>query len=413
MKKLARIMAMVLVLVMALSLVACSGGESGDTWNMTYWMARGEDASYYSEYEDNPVYKYIAENYEFNGKHINIDFNVAPPGSETDDFSTLLGTGSYSDIMDLNMASATAPELFEEGIIYELTDYIPEHMPNYWQYIQDNPEFKDVVYTYIDGEPHIIALRGLHDAPEPNFEGYCYRRDWIVKYGKNPKTGTAFTGGYADPNDRLSWTDDVVFPNGTDEPIYISDWEWMLDIFKTAIEAEGISDGYCFAPFAYGYQAPGDFYSGFGGGAPYWYMDGNTVVDGTVNDNMRAMLQCLNTWYKNGWIDTSFDEHTGDMFFAVDANSVFQGKVGLWQGRQSTIGDQIDVEGIMVYGCRQPINDIYGGDAQKGKEPTPMPPGCCFWTSSTSAGRRRCATFAALRNPSFLPFTRAGSPSGL
>ena len=62
MKKLARIMAMALVLALALSLAACSGGESGDTWNMTYWMARGEDASYYSEYEDNPVYKYIAEN---------------------------------------------------------------------------------------------------------------------------------------------------------------------------------------------------------------------------------------------------------------------------------------------------------------------------------------------------------------
>ena len=25
-----------------------------------------------------------------------------------------------------------------------------------------------------------------------------YRRDWIVKYGTNPVTGEAFTGGYTD-----------------------------------------------------------------------------------------------------------------------------------------------------------------------------------------------------------------------
>lgn len=372
MKKLTRIMAMALVLVMALGLAACSPGESGDTWNITYWMPTGEDVSYYPDYEYNPVYKYISENYEFNGKHINIDFNVAPPGSQADDFTTLLSTGSYSDVMDLNMAGTTAPELLEDEIIYDLTDYVPQYMPNYWAYVEANPEFKDVVYTYINGEPRILGIRGLHDAPEPNFQGYCYRRDWIVKYGTNPKTGAAFTGGFSDPSDPLSWTDDVVFPNGTDEPIYISDWEWMFEIFTRAIAAEDIKGGYCYAPLSFGYQATGDLYSGFGGGAPYWYMDGDTVVNGVINDNMRAYLQCLNTWYNNGWLDEVFDEHTGDLFFSVDTSSVFQGKVGLWQGRQSTVGTQLGLDGVMVYGCRQPINDIYGGDAQKGVEPNMM-----------------------------------------
>lgn len=67
-----------------------------------------------------------------------------------------------------------------------------------------------------------------------------YRRDWIVKYGKHPQTGQAFTGGYTDPNDVDSWTDDVVFPSGGTDPVYISDWEWMFGSFTEAMAASGL-----------------------------------------------------------------------------------------------------------------------------------------------------------------------------
>lgn len=170
-----------------------------------------------------------------------------------------------------------------------------------------------------------------------------------------------------------------MFPSGGDEPIYISDWEWMFEIFAKALAGEGISDGYCYAPYYMGYMQTGDLYTGFGGGAPYWYYDSDNdqISYGFTNDNMRAYLQCLNTWYKKGWIDPGFDENTGDMFYAVDTASVFQGKVGLWQGRMSTVGTQIDSgegynKGAVVYGCRQPINDIYGGSEQQGKAPNLM-----------------------------------------
>ncbi len=81
--------------VSALGLSGCgeSGDESsGDTWKMSYWIPKAEDAKFYDEYEDNPVLQYIEANYEFNGKKIDIDFFTAPPGSEQDDFNTLLGT---------------------------------------------------------------------------------------------------------------------------------------------------------------------------------------------------------------------------------------------------------------------------------------------------------------------------------
>lgn len=380
-RSIAKLLALVLLAaVMVPGMSACSKeAGSGDAYEITCWIPKGEDASFYAEYEDNPVIRYLTENYEFNGKKIKFDFFAAPPGGEKEDFNNLMSTGSYCDIMNMAMSSSSPAELFQEGMIHDLTELVPQHMPNMTAFLEENPELKEYLYTYIDGEPHILSLVGFSDKPEPNFQGFCYRRDWLVKYGTNPNTGAAFTGSFADPNDPESWQDDVVFPSGGDEPIYISDWEWMFDIFTKALAGEGITDGYCYSPYYMGYMQTGDLYTGFGGGAPYWYYDSDKdqAVYGFTNDNMRAYLQCLNTWYKNGWIDPGFDENTGDMFYAVDTASVFQGKVGLWQGRMSTVGTQIDSgedhnKGAVVYGCSQPINDIYGGPEQQGKTPNLM-----------------------------------------
>ncbi len=364
---------------MAATVCGCGSKDtasSADTDHITYWMVRGVDTGFYDSYNDNPIVKYIKNNYTFNGKTLDIDYVVAPPGSESDDFSTLLGTGQYCGVMDMSMSSSTAAQLYDDGIIWDLTDLIPENMPNYMAYMEANPDVEKSTYSIVDGEKKILQIYGLKDQPDDMFQGYCYRRDWIVKYGKNPQTGAAFTGGYTDPDDKLSWEDDVVFPSGSDEPLYISDWEWMFEIFTEAMADLGIEDGYCYAPYYVGYQRTGDLYSGFGGGIPYVYLDTetDTIADGTANDTMRAYLECMNTWWNNGWLDKSFAEHTNDMFFAIDSAKVFQGKVGLWQGRMSTVGAQIDsgdgfTEGAMVYGARQPINDLYGGDAQKNKEP--------------------------------------------
>lgn len=366
----------VLLGMSAMLLAGCkdSGNSDPDTISVSYWIPKGEDSSYYEEYEENPVIQYIEDNYEFNGKKLDIDFYSAPPGSEADNFNTLLGTGDYSDILDMTMASQTATELYEDELIWDLTDYIEEYMPNYQAYLDANPDCEERIYTIVDGEKKILTLMGFADGVTPNFEGFCYRRDWVAKYGKNPQTGEAFTYGFEDENNDETWFDNVVFPSGGENPVYISDWEWMFEIFEEAMDDLGIDDGYCYSCYYQGFMQTGDLYTGFGGGAPYWYKDGDTIVDGCSNDNFRAYLECLNNWYEKGWLDKAFAEHTQDMFYAVDSQNVYQGKVGLWQGRISTVGTQIDAgdeytSGAVVYGCSQPINDIYGSDEQKNQTP--------------------------------------------
>ena len=73
-------------------------------------------------------------------------------------------------------------------------------------------------------------------------------------------------------------------------------------------------------------------------------------------------------------MDKSFAEHTSDQVYSVDSAKVHTGKVGMWIGRRSETGNLMDngdalTSGIMVYGARQPINDMYGAPETQGKEP--------------------------------------------
>lgn len=365
------------LLLLFTAVLGCSGDNSessADTLKLSWWIPAGEDSSYYSTYEENPCMKYIEQTMTFNGKKVDLTFLVPAAGAELDNFNTLLATEEYAHILDLSRSKMSANELYEDGILHDLTPYVEQYMPNYMAALNASPDLK--AYVLSDGK--YIALYGIREKAQSNFMGILYRRDWIAKYGTNPVTGAAFTYGFGEAKNAQTWTDDIVFPSGGSEPIYISDWEWMFDIFQKAITDLGITDGYCFAPYFKGYNEDGTIYSGFGGGTPMWYRTAdNHAAFGGSSDNLRAYLRCLHNWYQNGWIDPSFAERTNDLVYSINSAGVHTGKVGLWIGRNSEVGTQLDAgdawtSGIMVMGAKQPINDLYGGDAQKNKEPDSM-----------------------------------------
>lgn len=307
---------------------------------------------------------------------MNIDFWTPPSGGEGDYANNLIATGEYPDVMNIQIANSSAIEMFEDGLTLDITEYVEKYMPNYLAYFDRHPEFADRVTCYVDGEKRYICLYHLDEKTDDAWGGFMYRRDWIVKYGKNPDTGAAFTEAW---DEEGNWVDDVVFPSGNTDPRYISDWEWMLDIFKTALAAQGITDGYAMGLGGSGETCQGDLESGFGG-ASGWYIDPKTgsAVFGTTSDSFRAYIECMSTWYANGWINPSFYEHANEMFFMVDSGSVYSGKVGLWYGLMSQLGGAMDysggdtsnpLNGIVVCAAAEPINDVYGDASVQGTEP--------------------------------------------
>ena len=410
-----KILAGVVGMLAVASLTGCgknsdgeNGGLGGAGKDFEYLIDQGVSTEYYLTYADNPVMKYVREfktfeDSEGNQSHINVSFLEPAAGKAADNLSTLISTGSYPDIMSMTYYGGSIADLYEAGSILDLEPYINEYMPNYKAWLEKCPEVDAT--TRVNGESKYLTLVGIKGniTNYDMFAGWCYRRDWIVKYGvqpeeffdpmkdtaprKNEKAGQAFSGYYSlDKEGNAiqspeyvenvngdSWVDDVVFPSGNTDPVYISDWEWMMGIFAEALEKEGIANGYVMSLYYPGYNANGDLVSSFGGNGPlYWYDEkANEVKFGANTENFKVYLQCLNNWWEKGWIDSQFAERSGDMFYRIDEVSFRSGKVGLWCGAPSNFGsrlyqeEQTYTKGIVVWGAANPINDIYGGKEQQ------------------------------------------------
>ena len=338
----------------------------------------------YDDYDEYPAIEYW-EDMEWDargdGNAVKLDWDIWAPtaGSENDYVNTLIATGDYPDVLNLQFASESAGQLYEDGWTLDLTDYVNAYMPNYKAWLAEHPEI--IATNEVDGEQKYIQIySGNKDLADP-WGGYMYRRDWIVNYGTNPETGEAFHGEWVENEDGTKdWVDDVVFPSGNTDPIYISDWEWMMNIFKGYVDglaANGV-DGYCMQLPYPGAMLTGDLLTGFGGigGGMYLDADGN-IAFGATSEGMRAYTECMTNWYKNGWIDPSFAERAGDMFFMIDATTVYTGSCGLWYGLASQLLDGLAGDGsnpltanAVVYACASPINDEYGDASVQNIKPT-------------------------------------------
>lgn len=372
-----RIPALILVCVMlAAALAGCNKGGAGSDTTFTWWIYSGANSAYYVDYQENPAIQYtLQKTYGPEDKKLAFEFWQPAPGKEADNYSTMLVSGDLPDIIDAVICDPP-PIMVEKGYALDITEYVKRNMPNYVALVHSNETYLKNSVFMVDGEEHYYCLNTIMDAPEDIFQGYQYRRDWIVKYGTNPQTGAAFTGGYTDANDPDAWTDDVVFPSGGPDPVYISDWEWMFEIFEKAMADLGITDSYCMSLYYPGFTWSGGLLSCFGGGVNLWYQDENAQVHfGGDEKYFRAYLECMNAWYEKGWLDHDFYQRTSDAFYSIDDTAVRQGKVGMFNGVQSELGGRLDLndggytEGIYVAGAAYPINDVYGDADCKNKAP--------------------------------------------
>ena len=299
----------------------------------------------------------------------------------------------------------------------EITDWVEEYMPNYLAFLDAHSDLKPLVSSVgEDGKTHYYALYGMNDSIINPWGGYMYRRDWVVKYaeptdyvwdwdsayvaanghpevtplasaleqgnlnGWKENTVKEFTFSQGDdPNN--DWTDNVIFPSGKTDPYTISDWEWMFEAFKKAIDERGWSNdssSYCTTLYYLGYLETGDLVSTFGGGGCSWYVnsDGNAAFGGT-GETFKTYLECMNTWYNNGWLDKQFETRASDMFYSINDNGTNRGMVGLTYNLLGMLGTTIrttcdvdeDKNDAMFWACSLPINDMYGDVSRQYNEP--------------------------------------------
>ena len=406
--------------MMAYTTVAECIGSAEFTWWINTDDGKG---TYYEKYEENPAIQWLNNQYwdvenggigtKENGTNVKFSFQTPIAGAEQDNFNTMLSTDSYPEILDLSYAQSSAETLHSDGVLMEITEYVEKYMPNYQKALEKYPDLKNrAVVTDEDGKEHYYSLPGYGNGQGDAWDGFMYRRDWLVEYavpteyvwdwnsdvvkekghpavtpleeavaagnmdGWKKNEVTSFTSSEgADPKN--DYTDNVIFPSGKTDPYTISDWEWMFEAFDKALKDKGFSgdgDAYCISTMFYGYIPMGDLVSSFGGGTGTWYIDpeGEVSFSGT-SDNFKLYLECMNNWYEKGWFDTKFETRTNDMFFSINETGFTRGMVGMWCGTLATLGDTIrvtcadpeDQQKAYVMGCSLPINDKYGNDEQK------------------------------------------------
>lgn len=240
----------------------------------------------------------------------------------------------------------------------------------------------------------------------------------IWEAGQGGERGNGIICSYGD-NAMDTYTDNLVFPSGTKDPVFLSDWEWMFQTFEEKVwnnpdytddsgNTINSDNAYMMSVYYLGSFTRGDFSSAFGGGSPFIYLDADSgqLVSGLTSENTRLYLEYINGWYNRGWLDQDFTTRTSDVFYTIDSAGQLLGVIPAYIGRKaSQLGNVLDngslalTKGIMVVGAPLPINDVIGESEYRFVEPDTI------YTEGKVASKYMVTTAAEDKNlPALLSF---------
>ncbi|MBR4060936.1 MAG: extracellular solute-binding protein [Lachnospiraceae bacterium] len=208
---------------------------------------------------------------------------------------------------------AEAPDLFcsnqrkimeyvQDGIILDLTDYLPEYAPNYWEFI-NRPENEMIKRSVTTDDGRFYTFPGLVESV----------------------TNTTYMG----PMIRQDWLDEC----GLKAPVTLEDWENVLVTFKEKYGAtlSGMYSDFKNSGLCSGTDATAQL-------SALLVVEDGKVTFGNGQEEWKEYVDILAKWYDMGLIDADF--------FTADRNLVRQkaieGKTGVTVSALSQLGNLID-----------------------------------------------------------------------
>ena len=122
---------------------------------------------------------------EATGTHINW---TVPPGTGLQEkFNLMVAGGELTDIIINDWYTLGAQQYIEDGILVDISPYVPKYMPNLWKFSEENP---DLARAYIlDGGKIYTPCMIRKDQRLNVFFGPVIRTDWLEKLNlKTPET---------------------------------------------------------------------------------------------------------------------------------------------------------------------------------------------------------------------------------
>ena len=288
-----------------------ASADYSDKVSISAWVhSNNNNDGYYTDTNDNPVVSYLA-------KKFNVDFKWQVPtsGSESEQMNLMIGSGDYTDVFETVYSQESCQELYDDGIIQDLTPYIEKYMPNYMKLINSDENVKKCAYTD-DGKMIFIPI--VNNEANMNWGGLMYNRQILEK----------MTDG------------NVQFPSGKDEPATVADWEYMLGLMKQYYEASGLTDYACLILPYQGFFASGVILNGFGTTGTY-YIENDKVKYGLLDDGFYNYLVKMKDWYSKGYIYQDFASRSSDPFYFPNTALTYSGAAGIFYGLKEQLGTNL------------------------------------------------------------------------
>jgi len=273
----------------------------------------------YSDDDTNPGVEYLQERF-----NVSFEFNHPPIGMEGAYFDNMMAGGVFTDVIYLSSYQGDIAQLYYDGVIVDIAGWL-DYMPNKRRLLETNRDFARAAF---DDNGRILQLVIIQDEPGYASAGLMYRHDILE----------TMTEGY------------VQFPSGSDIPMTIEDWEYMLPLFLEYFLMQGFED---YAPFilpASGVNPFGAMTNSFGGYHGLYRRDG-VVYHGLLQPGFFDYVATMRDWYMQGFLHQGFadDDRLWDMFFMPNPGLVFGGAAGAFYGMMMHVGDRLSAPELELH----------------------------------------------------------------
>lgn len=294
-KTLKKVVSVMLAASMLFALTACgnkdkdkgeSGGISAGSGDVTYPLESDAELTFWcgsqiplsddiTSWENSPFHSGLKDK-----TGISVDWKWTTAGSDVGQAYQLLWVDTVlPDMVFYKITSNEARMLLDDGLIWDLTEYLPKYAPNYWKWLNDEAneaERKEAMLS--DGTFYSVASV-KEDLYNEVYIGPIIRQDWLDECGLNT-------------------------------PVTLEDWENVLTTFKNKYGATltftsslmSASGGIASGTGAYGFANTADFRVDD---------DGNVVIP-QVTSEYEKMMEVLMKWWKMGLIDADAFSNNDD-----------------------------------------------------------------------------------------------------
>lgn len=195
-----------------------------------------------------------------------------------DQLALLVASGDLTDlVVGLQDISGGLVGAYDNGLIYDLGEYIEECAPDYYYYTRIE---NDMERDLLTDEGYELSLHVIHDALD-TYDGMCLRQDWLDEQGLDAPTT------YEELDQVLE-----VFSNtyGLTEPVFLND--------NLSVQSAWLSAGYGVGNY--------DVVDTNAQTAFYLKDGGDEVTIALQEEGYRDYISMLRDWYEKGYISRDF-----------------------------------------------------------------------------------------------------------